>query len=150
MSSVSSLASRAGERPASRASAARLRALARPAIAVRSMTAGAGKMSLTAQGGDHPGNDRLAVIRAPGGLCRRLDYEGQIGVARRPQAKRPGKEERMVRHNLQPAGVIGEGGGGDVQLRRQANLRATACWTFGKPASAVAWICAGRGGGRIS
>jgi hypothetical protein len=61
----------------------------------------------------------LAAIRAPGGLRRRLDQEGQIGVARRPQAKRPGKEERMVRHGLRPVGVIGEGGRRDVQLCRQ-------------------------------
>jgi hypothetical protein len=72
-----------------------------------------------AQGSDHPGNDRLAAIRAPGGLRRGLDHEGQIGVARRPQAKRPGKEERMVRHGLRPVGVIGEGGGRNIQLRRQ-------------------------------
>jgi hypothetical protein len=43
---------------------------------------------------------------------------GEI-IARRPQAKRSGKEERMVRHGLRPVGVSGEGGGRNIQLRRQ-------------------------------
>jgi hypothetical protein len=49
LSSVSSLVSCAGERPASRASAVRLRARARPAMAVRSMTVGAARIILAAR-----------------------------------------------------------------------------------------------------
>ena len=89
-------------------------------MAARSITAGAGRMIFAvAQGRDDAGDDRLAAIGAPGGLRRGLDHEGQIGVARRPQPKRRGEDARMVGHRLRPAGVIGERGGRNVQLRRQ-------------------------------
>jgi hypothetical protein len=47
------------------------------------------------------------------------DHEGQIGGIRRSQAKRPGKEERVVGHGLRPAGILAEGGSRNLQLRRQ-------------------------------
>jgi hypothetical protein len=77
MSSASSLASCAGERPASSASAARLRARARPAMAVRSMTAGAGRMIFAARSA---ATDASRLSRL--GRCREWQCGGRIGLLR--------------------------------------------------------------------
>ena len=95
-----------------RALAAASAALVRVLIAWRSCCA------TTASRPIHCGNNQLTAIRAPGGLRSCLDHKGQIGGIRRPQAKRPGKEERMVGHGLRPAGILAEGGGRDIQLCR--------------------------------
>ena len=60
---------------------------------------------------DDAGDNRRAPIRAPGGLRRRLNHEGQVGVAGRSQAERRRELERMVGHRLRPSRVIREGGG---------------------------------------
>jgi hypothetical protein len=74
------------------------------------------------QRSNNASNNRRASIGAPRGLRRRLDHDGQIGVARRPQAERRGKQEGVIRHGLWPASVIGEGGGRDSQLRGQSTV----------------------------
>ncbi len=116
-SSPSSLARCSADSPATRASAARLRARARPAMAMRSITAAPGRMM--------PAARRAAItaaaigwplIGAAGCLCRRLDHRRHVGHGRRAQAQGGGKLARMVRHGLRAAGVLGEGGGRDIEV----------------------------------
>jgi hypothetical protein len=117
---ASSLASCAGGRSASKASAARLRARARPAMAVRSTTGGAGRMIFAVRSAAMtPATIGAPPIRAPSGLRRRLDHEGQVGVAARSQAERRRELERMAGHRLRSSRVIREGGGRNPELRRQ-------------------------------
>ena len=91
--------------PASSASAARLRARARPAMAVRSITAGAGRMTFCrAQRRDRrrqrwAGRDRCSRRPAP---RLRSSTAGRRALAR-PQAERRGQDARVVGHGLRSA-----------------------------------------------
>ena len=89
-------------------------------MAVRSITAGAGRMIFAVRSAAMT----PATIGAPRSVlqadCAAASIiKGRSALLGRSQAERCREHERMIGHCLRPSRVIGEGGGRKPQMRRQ-------------------------------